>query len=225
MEPATIKRLLKETRHTQRELAAHLDVDPAAITRLLRGERRLRLDEAPKVAAFFGLGQAQAAETYIGAAPKIGGEVSLRPASGGGDPERAPRDLPVYGSAQGGPDGMSIDYQPIEYMRRPQALEGVLDAFAFYVVGDSMSPRFRHGERLLVHPRRPVRAGDDILLILKDAGQGEANPAEVNAMVKTYLGRKDGAVLVQQYNPPRDFEVEESQIDGMLLIVGSYFFG
>lgn len=217
MDSATIKRLLKETRHSQRELAAHLDVDPAAITRLLRGERRLRLDEAPKVAAFFGL--SQTSQALPGPTPQIRGEVDLRPAPGSNDPDHAPRDLPVYGSAQGGPDGMAIDYQPIEYMRRPQALEGVLDAFAFYVVGESMSPRFRHGERLLVHPRRPVRAGEDVLLILKDPERPDAN-----AMVKTYLGRRGDVVLVEQYNPPKRFEILESQIDGMLPIVGNYFF-
>ena len=217
MDAATIKRLLKETRHTQRELAAHLDVDPAAITRLLRGERRLRLDEAPKVAAFFGL--SPPSQSLPGAPPQISGEVDLRPATGGNDLDAAPRDLPVYGSAQGGPDGMAIDYQPIEYMRRPQALEGVLDAFAFYVVGESMSPRFRHGERLLVHPRRPVRAGEDVLLILKDPERPDAN-----AMVKTYLGRRGDVILVEQYNPPKKFEIPESQIDGMMPIVGNFFF-
>ena len=136
MDIETIKRLLRETGHTQRDLAAHLGVDPAAITRLLAGQRRLRLDEAPKVEAFFGIGPAR--PTPAGANIDLrppGANVDLRPADGNPDPDSAPRDLPVYASAQGGPDGMNIQYEPVEWMRRPQALEGVLDAFAFYVVG------------------------------------------------------------------------------------------
>lgn len=225
MDAATIKRLLKETRHTQRELAAHLNVDPAAITRLLRGERRLRLDEAPKVEAFFGL--ASSGSAGFAQAPGSGvvqraaaGNVDLRPSPGNPNPDMGPRDLPVYASAQGGPDGMSIDYQPVEWMRRPQTLEGVVDAFAFYVVGDSMAPRFRHGERLLVHPKRPPRPGEDILLLLKDVDK-----ADVNAMVKTLVGRNADAVTVAQYNPAKEFDIPAESVGDMLLIVGSHFYG
>lgn len=207
MDGPTIKRLLRESGRKQRDLATALDVDPSAITRLLRGERRLRLDEAPKVEAFFGRARPSP-------------NVEPRPGDGAEDPDLAPRNLPVYASAQGGETGMVITYEPIEYMRRPQNLEGVLDAFAFYVVGDSMSPRFRHGERLLVHPKRPPRPGEDVLLILKGGGE-----ADFNAMVKTYVGQSRSAVTVSQYNPPREFEIAKADIDGLLLIVGSYFYG
>lgn len=212
MDPSMIKRLLKETGRTQRDLAAHLDVDPAAVTRMLAGKRRLRLDEAPKVEAFFGLPPAATAN------------VLLRPTGGERDPDGAPRDLPVFGSAQGGPDGMRLDYEPVEWMRRPQALEGVVDAFAFYVVGDSMEPRFRHGERLLVHPKRPPRPGEDVLLILRDEAP-EAAGSERSAMVKTLVRRAPHAVTVSQYNPPRQFDIPAENVDGVLLIVGSFFHG
>lgn len=221
MDTATIKRLLRETRHTQKELAAHLGIDPAAITRLLRGERRLRLDEAPKVAAFFGL---EPAAAFAAQAPAAAvGNVDLRPAAGANaDPDHGGRDLPVFGSAQGGSDGMTIDDEPIEWMRRPQALEGVVDAFAFYVVGDSMDPRFRHGERLLVHPRRPPRPGEDVLLILRGDGEGGR---EFNAMVKTLVAARGDVVRVAQYNPAKEFDIPASDIAQMRLIVGSYFYG
>lgn len=223
MDTATIKRLLRETRHTQKELAAHLGVDPAAITRLLRGERRLRLDEAPKVAEFFGLEPAAAFIAPGSESASGGGNVDLRPAaSANADPDHGARDLPVYGSAQGGPDGMTIDYEPIEWMRRPQALEGVVDAFAFYVVGDSMDPRFRHGERLLVHPRRPPRPGEDVLLILRG---GEQDGGEVNAMVKTLVAARGNVVRVAQFNPAKEFDIPASDIAQMRLIVGSFFYG
>lgn len=216
MDAETIRRLLKETRHTQRELAAHLGVDPAAITRLLRGERRLRLDEAPKIESFFGL--TPTATSYSVGAPGSG-NVDLRPAPGNRDPDAGRRDLPVYASAQGGPDGMTLDYEPVEWMRRPQALEGVVDAFAFYVVGDSMSPRFRHGERLLVHPRRPPRPGEDVLLLLRDPER-----SDVNAMVKTLISQRADGVTVAQYNPAREFDIPATDIGQILLIVGSFFY-
>jgi phage repressor protein C with HTH and peptisase S24 domain len=206
MDAATIKRRLAETGRSQRELAEALGLDPSAVTRLLKGQRRLRLEEAEKADAFFG------------DAPTA--NVIARPGGGDGDPDQAARTLPVYASAQGGPDGMVIDAEPIEMMRRPQFLEGVRDAFAFYVVGDSMEPRFRHGERLLVHPRRPPRAGEDVLIILKAAPD-----AEFNAMVKTLVAQAGQTIRVAQYNPPREFEIDRATVAGLHLIVGAYYYG
>jgi len=218
MDIERIRQLLKETGRSQRDLAAHLGVDPAAITRLLSGRRRLRLDEAPKVEAFFGLTQSRAAAAAGSPAPAP--NVDLRPRQPAAGGEAGPRDLPVYASAQGGPDGMVIDYEPIEWMRRPQALEGVVDAFAFYVVGDSMAPRFRHGERLLVHPRRPPGPGDDVLLILRDGRSGG-----FNAMVKQLVRRTPDGVRVAQHNPAKSFDIAAEDVDRMLLIVGTFFYG
>lgn len=227
MEIQSVKRLMKERGRTQRELAAYLGVDPAAITRLFAGKRRLRLDEAPRVAAFLGMPPPNfGGELNGGGGGAIASNVEMRATRGDGDPDAGARDLPVYGSAQGGSDGMTIDYEPIEWMRRPQALEGVVDAFAFYVVGDSMSPRFRHGERLLVHPRRPPRAGEDVLVILKDSEDCAAEPtAKRDAIVKTLVARTAAGVTLGQYNPHREFDVPAERIDSLLLIVGSYFYG
>ena len=208
MDPARIKQLLIKHGRSQRELAAALGLDPSAVTRILRGERRLRLDEAPLVESFFGV------------AATIAPNIEAKPSTGNENPDRPPRNLPVYASAQGGPDGMRIDYEPVEWMRRPQNLEGVVDAFAFYVVGDSMSPRFRHGERLLVHPKRPPRPGEDVLLILQ-----QDDNSDFNAMVKTLVRQSSSEVTVAQYNPAREFTIERKSIDSMLLIVGSYFYG
>lgn len=218
MDIERIRQLLKETGRSQRDLAAHLGVDPAAITRLLSGRRRLRLDEAPKVEAFFGVNGDRAAAPPPPPAPSANVDVRPRPPAAAGDV--GPRDLPVYASAQGGPDGMVIDYEPIEWMRRPQALEGVVDAFAFYVVGDSMAPRFRHGERLLVHPRRPPGPGDDVLLILRDGRSGG-----YNAMVKQLVRRSPDGVCVAQHNPAKTFDIAAADIERMLLIVGTFFYG
>lgn len=209
MDADQIKALLRERGLTQKAMADYLGLDPSAVTRLLRGERRLRLDEAQKLETFFG-GPAQAQ-------PNVAARANW---AANPNPDGAPRDLPVYGSAQGGPEGMTIDYQPIEWMRRPPNLEGVVDAFAFYVVGDSMEPRFRQGERLLVHPKRPPRPGEDVLLILKPDAEG----AEVNAMVKTLVALTSRTAKVAQYNPEAAFEIDRDRIAGLLLIVGAYYY-
>ena len=48
-------RRLKAKGASQADLARHLKVDKAAICRVLRGERRLRIEEIAPIAEFFGV--------------------------------------------------------------------------------------------------------------------------------------------------------------------------
>lgn len=110
------------------------------------------------------------------------------------------RDLPVMGTAAGGNNGdFSQNGTIADYVRRPAVLDGVKNAFAIYLVGDSMSPRFEHGDLIIVHPGRPIVSGCDVLIELH-AVDGEVG----HCMVKTYLRKANGSYILRQYNPPRD---------------------
>ena len=62
-------------------------------------------------------------------------------------------DLAVYASAAGGPEGAWVlSPDAIAWIHRDQRLLGVRDAFACYVVGESMFPAYEHGNLLLVNP-------------------------------------------------------------------------
>lgn len=127
------------------------------------------------------------------------------------------RDLPVYASAEGGPDGaMIVTYDPIEWVKRPEPLATVKEGFAIYVVSDSMSPMFRPGDRALVHPLRQPVAGDDGLFI------GEKRDGSVYVLIKTMLGSTDREWLVRQYNPPEDFSLPKETWNQAMKIVGKY---
>ena len=129
------------------------------------------------------------------------------------------KDLPVYSSAQGGPDGMIVSYEPIEWVERPERLKGVPGAFAMYVVNDSMEPKYRQGDLLLIHPARPVRRGDSVLLI-KQAEDGEHS-----AYIKELVGMTDQTVTLKQYNPARTFKVPKPEVQGLHLVIGAYWGG
>lgn len=126
------------------------------------------------------------------------------------------RDLPVYASAQGGPDGMILSYDAIEYVLRPAPLMNVPGAFAMYVVGDSMSPRYEPGELLLVHPTKPPARGDDVLIVK------HADGAEHSALVKRFLRWQGDVLEVQQLNPLKDIRIPRREIKGLHLVVGRY---
>lgn len=110
------------------------------------------------------------------------------------------RDLPVIGTAAGGDNGdFELNGQTVDYVRRPPALAGLKDAFAIYLVGHSMEPRYDNGGLLFVHPGRPVSPGCDVLVELH-ADNGDVG----HCMVKTLVRQAGGKYILQQYNPPRD---------------------
>lgn len=124
--------------------------------------------------------------------------------------------IPVYASAQGGPDGTILAYEPIEFVDRPEPLFGVRNAFAMYVVSDSMEPKYSQGALLLIHPGRPVRR-NDYVLIVKQAEDGEHS-----AMVKQLVRMEADQLVVRQFNPPRDFEIDRRDVASVSLVIGSY---
>jgi phage repressor protein C with HTH and peptisase S24 domain len=126
------------------------------------------------------------------------------------------RDLPVYGSALGGPDGeMLVNFEPIEWVRRPAPLDSVNGGFGFYMIGESMSPAFEPGDMVLCHPTKPPFAGQDVLVI-RQWGGGQ------HALVKR-LVRMDGTgVRLRQYSPAHEFEVPRDELVSIHLVVGKY---
>ncbi|MDP6951311.1 MAG: S24 family peptidase [Alphaproteobacteria bacterium] len=124
--------------------------------------------------------------------------------------------IPVYASAQGGPDGTLLTYDPIEYVDRPEPLFGVRGAFAMYVVSDSMEPKYSQGALLLVHPTRPVRRGDFVLVVKQSIGD------EHSALVKQLVRVGEEELVLRQFNPPSEFEIPRENILGIHLVVGSF---
>ncbi|MGO1121228.1 XRE family transcriptional regulator [Rhodovibrionaceae bacterium A322] len=130
-----------------------------------------------------------------------------------------PRDLPVYASAQAGPDGMTVSYDPIEWLERPAPLASVPNAFAMYVVNDSMEPRFRQGDLLLIHPQRPIRRGQTVLIIQRDEA------GEERAYVKELLQLTADQVTLRQLNPDSELTLARASVTGLHLVVGVHFTG
>ncbi len=126
---------------------------------------------------------------------EVGPEVLLVP-----PPAGLPRDIEVQGVALGGDEGdFSFNGTVIDHVRRPPGLAGARGAFAIYVVGDSMSPRFDDGDLIFVHAGRPASPGDDVVVEL----HGEDGTAGA-CYVKRLLRRSGSRVVLRQFNPPRD---------------------
>ena len=119
--------------------------------------------------------------------------------------------LPVMGTGAGGHEGaFQMSSDPIEYVRRQPGLVGVTEAYALYVVGDSMEHRFYHGELVCVAPSRPCRPGDFVVLQTENyEGAGR------ETWVKRYLKEDSRWVHVEQFNPPRKLRFKLSVVQAI----------
>ncbi len=121
------------------------------------------------------------------------------------------RRLPVYGSAQAGPDGQRIEFDPIEWIDRPETLRDVPDAFAMYVMNDSMEPKYEQGDMLYVHPTRIPRRMSHVVIVKTDG----------TALVKRLVRADPDAYVVRQYNPASEYQIPRREVTALYLVLGS----
>jgi SOS-response transcriptional repressor LexA len=126
--------------------------------------------------------------------------------------------LPVYGAGQGGSEGFfPWNGEIVDYVSRPPHLTGITQAYAVYVVGSSMEPRYYAGELVHIHPGRPIMPGAFVLVQLRSEAEGETPRAFIKR-----LGRRTATkVTFEQFNPPKEIDIKASEIHSMHRIVGS----
>ena len=146
-----------------------------------------------------------------------------------GDPMRSWRPaalppLPLIESSLGGPwteGGGEVELtlvreaMVLDRLQRPLSLASDAEAYALTVVGDSMWPRFRPGQRIAVSPRSPVTIGDDVLLKLKPDG-GESEQVLINRLVR----RDANGIELRQFNPDLTFKVGGDEVAAIHKIAG-----
>ncbi len=138
-------------------------------------------------------------EEYL---PNVRPAPSVRGAASGA------RDVPVLGTASCSVQGaMQLQSDsPIEFVSRPVGVATMAQLYAIYVTGDSMSPRFEHGDLVYVAPR-PTRRGDYVVVQATDASGNRI------AYLKRYIGKTaNDAIELEQFNPARKFTVPASDV-------------
>jgi phage repressor protein C with HTH and peptisase S24 domain len=145
----------------------------------------------------------------IGSSPPAGAPFRARAL---GAPPPVARDLPVMGAVKGGSEGFYFNEgEPKEFVARPAGLAGAANAFALYVDGDSMEPRYFAGEVLYVNPNRPITRHCFVAVEMQD-GQG---------LIKQFVRRSDEHVVLRQFNPAKDLRVASREVKRIYRITGS----
>jgi phage repressor protein C with HTH and peptisase S24 domain len=68
---------------------------------------------------------------------------------------------------------------------------------------------------LHVHPHRPARAGDFVVVQLANGGD------DTHGVVKRFVSRSDNALVVEQMNPSKKISYPADDVRAVHLIVGS----
>lgn len=191
---ATFGQQVREAREargwSQEQLAEAVGTTQSTIDRVESGAS-LRSRFGPEIAALLGLGW----NLKGGATPRIvSADDAARPLPSEGD-------IPLHAAVEGGPGELLIEREPIDFIARPDRLAGVPDAYAVYVVGDSMVPEFEPGDIAFVHPRLPLVPNAACVFYTLD---GENDRAAIKRLVK----QTQQLWTVQQWNPAKTFDLD-----------------
>ena len=199
---------------TQSDLAKMIGVSQQAVERIESGATK-----SPRKIVFLASALQVRPEWLIsgegaqqGAPETLGQSTPDFPLAVASSSQKPIRDLPVLGRAQGGSDGaLVMEDGPIDWTYRPPALDRVDDAFAVFVTGESMEPRYFAGDILYVHPSKPIRSGRHILI--------ETRGHE--GLIKRFDRWTDDELHLTQYNPAQTLSLKKSDVLRIMLVVGA----
>jgi phage repressor protein C with HTH and peptisase S24 domain len=119
--------------------------------------------------------------------------------------------IPIRSAGRGGNDQEMFLQDEIGYTPRPANLGGVRAAYAIYMVGDSMEPRYEQNWLLHVNPFKPPRRGRDVVVYKK----GQA------VLIKQFVGWEGDTLVLRQLNPPDTLRIPRSDVEECHLVVGT----
>jgi phage repressor protein C with HTH and peptisase S24 domain len=220
-----IRQGLKKPGKTQKGLADWLNLDPAQVSRLLKGDRTLKAVEIRKISEYLeetpppgSLPPPSAHFARRAAAHDIPARDENTNRAYGQETSGHSDKIPVMGTAEGGDNGWSLwNGDVVEFVPRPPNLIGAPNAYAVYVTGTSMEPRYHPGEILFVHPGKPVQPGAYVLVQTKPRTEGDAP----RAYVKRLLRRTADKFVLEQYNPPKKIDLFARDVITIHRVMGS----
>ncbi|MFV1851617.1 MAG: helix-turn-helix domain-containing protein [Thalassospira sp.] len=194
----------------QTKWATDAGVDESTLRKILKGTTKTtpRYDTLEKLASIAGT----SVEEMLGEEPPSPTEATTHTSE---PTNSASAKVPVIGYT--GPDGKYGLFfgNPCKHVLRIDPLVDVLDAFAAYVMDDTMELRYSKGDIVYINPTQPVRQGNSALVEFTD---GTARIGRVAAL------DGEGNITLQYLNVAEghDFkEYPESQVKKIHRIVGA----
>jgi phage repressor protein C with HTH and peptisase S24 domain len=137
-----------------------------------------------------------------GPPPRVA-EAHHRPRSAQDRAAAAAETVPVLGGASGSAlNACRLMRKASARVPRPPGLADVAGAYAIYVWNESMAPLHSQGDLRFVHPHKPPRRGDSVIVRLRN---GEA-------YIKIYESRSGDWIACRQLNPAAQVKYSVDQV-------------
>lgn len=182
-----------------REIAAHNETDVAAVGNWETGRNLPKTENLIKTAEYLRVDPTALARgevVYLDDEPTGDAQIisDFTPAPSG------PLDVEKLGVVAAGDDGdFSFNGEVADYVRRPSGLKGRPGVFALELISDSMYPRFEKRD-IIFCDRLPPEIGDDVVIETFP----EPGAKIGKAFVKRLRKRTASALIVEQFNPPKE---------------------
>jgi phage repressor protein C with HTH and peptisase S24 domain len=120
-----------------------------------------------------------------------------------------PNDVPVRGTAAGSHlrGAFQITADHVDFVRRPPTLTNVLNLYSLYVEGTSMEPQYAPGDLLFIHPDKPARVGDAVVIQCQIDPEGA-----MEATIGILSRRSAERVTIRKHNPPAEIDIPRETI-------------
>jgi len=204
---------------TQKGLAHKMGLNPAAVNRMLYGQRKIAVDEVPVIESYLsahyqendpGYGANYRSSEDIYGSQSLPGQESKGAFDVSDVKNWLENQVPVYGQ-ENGTGVLSIKQgEIIDWVIRHPSQKGITNAFAVYVPSETMSPRYYVGELIYIHPGRPPEIGKDCLIELKNGA----------VYILRYIGQNSSKVSGEQINPKKTMAWNMAEVQSIYSIVG-----
>lgn len=209
-----LKNLRDAKNLTMEALAEAIGTTASQINKLEKGQRKLSLDWAKKLAPILSVSPFELLDVeddakYDMRLPPAGGFSEARPSA------YTPK-IPVWGvvDAQDGERyAINMEDTPVEWIEPLPMQSADKAAFAVLVAGESMSPKYEPGNIACVNTRKPAIKGQDCIIEFTD-GSG---------MIKKYIGSSADEYIFEQLNPHKQLKFKKKDIVRILPVVGVIF--
>ena len=196
MADTKLKRAMRERGVTAEQLADRLGMQGAALRRYVRGEIKPNIDLAQQIA--------QALEMDEGELWDV-----ATTANNG-------RTVPVYGSSAAGQSDITDLNTVLEYESAPPNVRGA--AYGVLVAGSEMQPRLTPGDTVFVSPGRPLRAGDLVVVQMKE------NRGPLTGVVREYVSHNSKNLEVRTTNSRNTITYAQSAVIAVHKVVAIYLY-
>ncbi len=198
------------------EVADAIGTNRQNVTRWSKGQRKLTVDWARKIAPVLGT-TPERLLLNTGAPPRTqvirpaGPEATeLEPAANAPTlSQLGDFDVEVRGISVGGTDDeFYFNGEVIDHIRRPPGIRRARNVFALNVSGDSMMPRYEPGEPIYCQKTNPVPGDYVVVELYPEDGGDQAGKSFLKQLVR----RTGLRVICKQFNPPKEVEFDAGEV-------------